>query len=356
VRNIPPEVLKKIQEEMCRPEGTVEFDYVSETLFDTALPQEVILEVAAGAHVFQLVRNERLELLFYHSAPGTGTRVATVDLTSVTPCFRVYIALVWSPSETRLHVGPRVSGGKLVRAEGRPSPVQLRVGDDGRVYRIGDTSLAVGHYSVRLGGHLVLQPTAIEAWRNTVQAVELLRKAKSEEGYAFEVILSNFIIVTLVTGFEAYCKTRFLELESEGINPDLEALITAFYSQRERAHFTADDLKEEAVTRNRTVLQKIVGDRRINFQDYEEAKKAYRRAYGIKFGEIGVSSNDLALLQRLIHHRHRVVHFSPWESYLPVASGEPELSDQKLVEKAVDCFNRFVNRLHEATLRLRPCK
>lgn len=253
MRNIPPEVLKKMQEEMCRPEGTVEFDYVSETLFDTALPQEVILELAAGAHVFQLVRNERLELLFYHSAPGTGTRVATVDLTSVTPCFRVYIALVWSPSETRLHVGPRVPGGKLVRAEGRPSPV----------------------------------------------------------------------------------------------------LITAFYSQRERAHFTADDLKEEAVARNRTVLQKIVGDQRINFQDYKEAKKAYRKAYGIKFGEIGVSSNDLALLQQLIHHRHRVVHFSPWESYLPVASGEPEFSDQKLVEKAVDCFNRFVNRLHEATLRLR---
>lgn len=107
--------------------------------------------------------------------------------------------------------------------------------------------------------------------------------------------MSNFIIVTLVTGFEAYCKTKFLELESEGINPDLEALITAFYSQQERAHFTADDLKEEAVARNRIVLQKIVGDQRINFQDYEEAKKAYRKAYGIKFGETGVSSNDLAL-------------------------------------------------------------
>ena len=29
VRNLPPDVLKRIQQEMCRPEGTLEFDYAS---------------------------------------------------------------------------------------------------------------------------------------------------------------------------------------------------------------------------------------------------------------------------------------------------------------------------------------
>jgi len=354
VRNLPSDVLKRIQEEMCRPEGTLEFDYVSETLFDPAMPQEVILELAAGAHIFQLLRNERLELVFYHSSPGTDTRVATVDLASITTCFRVFIALVWSPLETTLYVAPRVAGGKLMRAEGRPSPVRLRVGQDGHIYRIGDASLEVGHYSVRRGGRLVLQPTAIEAWRNTVQAVEMLKKAKSEDDYAFEVILSNFIIVALVTGFEAYCKTRFLELESEGITPDLEALMAAFYSQRERAHLTVEDLKKEAVAGNRTALHKMVEERRINFQDYEHAKKAYRKAYGIRFGDIGVSSDDLTLIQRLILHRHKVIHYSPWEGHLPVALGESEFSNLKLVEKAIACFSCLITRLHGVTLRLRP--
>lgn len=341
---------------MCRSEGTIEFNYVSETLFDASVPQEVILELAAGAHIFQLLRNERLELLFYHSSPGTGTRVATLNLTSITPCSRVYIALVWSPSEIRLYVGPRIAGGKLVRAKGMPSPVRFRVGRDGHIYKIGDTGVEVGHYSMRLGGRLVLQPTAIEAWRNTVQALEVLKNAKLEDGYAFEVVLSNFIIVALVTGFETYCKTRFLELESEGITPDLEALIVAFYSRRERACLTLEDLKAEALAEKRTVIRRMVEERRINFQEYEHAKKAYRKAYGIRFGDIGISSNDLALLQRLIRHRHKVVHFSPWEGYLPTPLGKPEFSNLKLVEKAIACFDHFVVKLHEATLRLRSSK
>ncbi|MDN5364639.1 MAG: hypothetical protein PWQ91_1701 [Eubacteriales bacterium] len=341
---------------MCRPEGTLEFDYVSETLFDPSVPQEVILQLAAGAHIFQLLRNEQMELVFYHSSPGTGTRAATVNLNSITPCLRLCIALVWSPLETRLCVGPRVSGGKLVQAKGVPSPVRFRVGQDGHIYRIGDAGVEVSHYSMHLARRLVLQPTAIEAWRNTVQALEVLKKAKSEDGYAFEVILSNFIIVALVTGFETYCRTRFLELESEGVTADLEAVMAAFYSQRERAGLTLEDLEAEASAENRTVIQKMVEERRINFQDYDHAKKAYRKAYGIRFGEIGVSSNDLALLQRLIHHRHSVVHFSPWEGYLPTPSGEPEFSNLKLVEKAIDCFNRFVIGLHETTLQLRPSK
>lgn len=117
-----------------------------------------------------------------------------------------------------------------------------------------------------------------------------------------------------------------------------------------------EDLKAEASAENRTVIQKMVEERRINFQEYEHVKKAYRKAYGIRFGEIGVSSNDLALLQQLIRHRHKVVHYSAWEGYLPTPSGEPEFSNLKLVEKAICCFNRFVTRLHEATLQLRPSK
>jgi hypothetical protein len=354
MRNLPPDVLEEIRQEMCRPEGTLEFHYVSEALFDAGVPSGIVLNLEAGAHLFLLVRNERMELVFYHSSPGTGTRAATVNLNSVTPCSRVYIALVWSPSETRLYVGPRVTGGMLVRADGVPSPVRLRKGRDGSIYIIGDAGVEIGHYSVYLDGRLVLEPTAIETWRNTVRAVQMLKKGSSEDGYAFEVLLSNFIIVALVTGFEAYCKKRFIELEEEGITPDLEALVAAFSSQRERAHLTVEDLKAEARARNRPAIEVTAEDRRINFQNYEQAKKAYREAYGIRFGELGASSDDLALLQRLIRHRHSVVHVSPWKGHLPTPSGEPEFSNLRLVEKAIASFDRFVERLHEATLRLRP--
>lgn len=82
-------------------------------------------------------------------------------------------------------------------------------------------------------GKPVLEPTAIETWQNTIQGVRLLQKGKSDEGYIFEVLICNLVIATLVTGFETYCKTRFIELEKEGIKPNLENLISMVFSQRE---------------------------------------------------------------------------------------------------------------------------
>lgn len=53
------------------PGGDTEFDYVFETLFNPAMPPEVILELAAGVHIFQLMCNERLELVFYQMPGAT---------------------------------------------------------------------------------------------------------------------------------------------------------------------------------------------------------------------------------------------------------------------------------------------
>ena len=65
------------------------------------------------------------------------------------------------------------------------------------------------------GGKPILQPTAIDAWKETIKATEILGTGKSDQGYIFETAVTNLTLAVLVTGFEAFTKKRFLEIEQE---------------------------------------------------------------------------------------------------------------------------------------------
>lgn len=167
-------------------------------------------------------------------------------------------------------------------------------------------------------------------------------------------MVPNLTLSILVTGFEAYCKTRFLELEQEGIKPDMAALVSIFFSQKERDAGEPDIVASEAEADHASFLQKI--EKRIKFQNYKKCKRAYNKAYVLKFGEIGIASNDLEFLQRLIEYRHRIVHVSPLIGMLnqpDVPPEEPVFSNRELGNDALKCFDTFVTKLHDATLQLR---
>ena len=355
MRNIPPDIVEQIREAIRRPEGTVSFEYVSDVLFDPKVPGGILFEIASGAHLFRVERDDELRLSFYHSSPGTGTRVATIDLKNVVPSSKVFLIFSWTPAEINFYVGPRIAGGQLVSAKGIPSPRQFRVGKDGSIFQVGDVGVEVMGVSVYQNGKPVLQPTALDAWKSTVEAVSVLFGGSSEKGHIFEVVVSNLTLSILVTGFEAYCKTRFLELEQEGIKPNIDALVSRFFTQKQRDIGMPDVIASEAEANHVSFLQKII-EKRINFQNYEECKRAYNKAYELKIGEIGIASNDLEFLQCLIRYRHRIVHVSPLLGMLnqpEVPPEEPVFSNRKLGNDALKCFDTFITKLHNATLRLR---
>jgi hypothetical protein len=344
MNNIPDDLFKQIQDAICRPEGTVTFGYTSEVLFDRNAPG-----------VFRVERDDKLQLSFFHSSPGTGTRVATIDLKKVKPSSKVFLTFSWTPKEIQLHIGPKIAGGQLVSAKGFPSPRQFRVGSDGSIFQIGDLGVEVMQVNVYQNGKPILQPTALEAWKDTIQAVRILSSGSSEMEHIFEVVVTNLSLSILVTGLEAYCQTRFLEVEQEGIKPNIDALISKFFSQKERDAGVPGILGEESKQERISIIQKIA-KKRINFQNYGDLKNAFNKAYGIKFGEIGVKTYDLQLLQRLIKYRHRVVHISPLIDMLnqqEVPPEEPVFSNKKLKEEAIKCFDSFVTNFHEATLNLK---
>ncbi|AYO30320.1 hypothetical protein D2962_06525 [Biomaibacter acetigenes] len=353
--NIQPHVIEQIRKKVNRPEGSVELISNVGELFNPNVGEGIILEISSGAQYFLVKRDSEMQMIYYYSSPGSGTWVAKIDLKKVQRCDKAYWGFTWSPQETKLFIGPWIKGGKLVISKGVPSEKQFRVGRDGSIIQIGDEGAEVTGVRMFFDGKPVLEPTAIETWQNTIQGVRLLQKGKSDEGYIFEVLICNLVIATLVTGFETYCKTRFIELEKEGIKPNLENLISMVFSQRELDIGVLEILKKRSRIRTKDFLEKIAINK-INFQNYDECKKAFNKTYGLKFSEIGLNSNELSFLRRLIQYRHRIIHVSPLIIMLnqgQVPPEEPVFAGNDLAEKAVNCFDKFVSNFHESTLKLR---
>jgi len=233
---------------------------------------------------------------------------------------------------------------------------QLRIGKDGSIYEIGGPGIELMSSSVYIGGKAVLRPTAIDTWKEVIKATEILGTGKSDQGYIFEVAVTNLTLAVLVTGFEAFTKKRFLEIEQEGITPVVDAVLNSFLSQRDKDAGIAEMLKSESQDARKTVLQLIVERDRINFQNYQKCKLAYNKAYGIRFGDLGLQSSTLENIKRFILYRHRIIHVSALLGMLnqpEVPTEEPVFSNKELALEAIREFSSFIEKLHEATLKLR---
>ncbi len=352
---IPPDVFQQIVEAICRPVGTATFEYSSPEAFLDNGKSGVILEIPSGGHYFRLDRTAERLIRFYHSSPGTSTRVATIDLTGLPEFEKAFLAFVWSPDEIRFHCGPRGIDVGLLQAVGVPSPVSFRVSQDGTVFQIGDEGLQVLGVRVRREGALILSPTAIEVWHSTVQAVELLWTGKSDKGFMFEVLQANSSLSMLVTGLENYAKTRLQEIEKEGVAPDSAALFNAFSSRAVRESARFQELEAMAAESGRSTFCVVLDSLAINFQDFDNLKRAFRKSFGIKIGEIGLSSMMIDEVRQLIRYRHRVIHVSPLLAMLndnQVPPAEPVLANEAFANRAVGVFNGVISCLHKASISL----
>lgn len=348
------ELFIKIQNVICRPEGTFEFEYDSPDLFNEEIRGGIILEIPSGQHLFRLERDDNLNLYFYHSSPGTGTRVAIIDLKMVTKSKKVVITFSWSPKEMNFFIASPAS--MPISAKEIPSEKQFRIGMDGSVHQIGDNGIEIMGVNIYQGNQPILQPTAIDAWNETINAIEILSTGESTTGYIYETILTNSILTILVTGYEAYTKKRFLELEQEGIAPNIEQIISKFYSKKEIEVGIKQILQEKAAEKEISLLQSIIQDGKVSFQEYEKCKIAYNKGYGIKFGELNFTNNILEDIQKFIKYRHKIIHVSASLSILnqeKMSTESPVFPNKKLATKAIVCFKEFIEKLHNTTLNLR---
>lgn len=350
MNNMNPKLFQLIQKSICNPEGTVTFNYTCKELFDPAI-SGIVFQVLSGGHIFMIERDADLLLHFYHSAPGTGTRVASIDLKQITKADKLFLCFSWHPEKIEFHVGPKIKGGQLRSAVGVESKKQFRVGSDGQIHQIGDSGIEVMGIRIFESGRPVLKPTAIEAWRETVKAIGILFSGKSEMGFIYENVVTNLSLSILITGFEAYAKERFLEIEQEGIVPDIDAILNSF-----KTAGIPDLIKSEAQNNNQTVLQYIIQRNTINFQNYEKCKLAYNKAYKIRFGDLDVSAPEREQIKKIFVFRHRIIHVSALLGILnqpEVPPEEPVFSKREFAEKSLTQFDNFITKLHNETLKPR---
>ena len=204
------------------------------------------------------------------------------------------------------------------------------------------------------GDNKILDSTAIQTWDETKTSIEILFKGTSPDGDIFEFICANLAIVILVTGLESYCKRRFLELEEEGIEPNFEKLTRKFIPKIERVDLT-QIIIDRACANGVSPTKQLVNEDRINFQNYDNCKTAFKKAYGINFGEdLKVSSILIEQLKDLLSYRHKIVHVSPLKA-MPNSDTKNKgiiRPSKDYATNAMNIIREFIHSLHFATLAL----
>ncbi len=357
MQQISQDIYNQMVIAMCRPEGTFAFRFTSENLFDKNNDGGIIFEITSKGQYYRLDRDKAFNLNLFHSSPGTGTHLALIDLNTIASSKSVFICFTWSTSNIDLYLGSKEIGENLIHAVGIPASTKFSIGKDGGVYQIGDKGLEVMGINVYKGSEKILTSSAIEAWQETIKATSILETGTSAEGYIYEVVVTNLTLSMLVTGFEIYSKTRFLEIEQEGIIPNIDSLLNKFLTNGERKKGLSDILKQEADAENISLLEYIVNKDRINFQNFQQCKIAYNKAYGLKFGKIEIEQKILERIQQYITFRHKIIHVSPLTAMFfneNPSIKEPIFPKKALAIQAKNDFNCFIEQLHKVTLSLRP--
>jgi hypothetical protein len=343
---------------MKRPEGTFVFSAKYDGIYDKSKGRAKLLEVVAGQTVFRLEKDGNLDVNFVFASPGTGTRIAAVNIESLLGNAFLKFFLTWSPEAIGLSIGG-ADGKELLSSKGCSSTnYDLIVGHDGIITQIGSKGVKIWNPIAVVNGKSVLENSAIKTWQDNLEAIRVLLTGTSPEGYMFESIVSSVSLSILCTGFETYCRKRFLEITGECMEPNYSELEKKFLSKAERERRLIDEYTQSAIEKGHSLAHELVDRRRIDFGNYDNCKDAFCRGYNISFAEdIGVPIQVIQRITEFIKYRHRIVHVSPLITvlnYYEVPLKEPVFSNKALIEIAIKNFGTFIEALHKKTLSLRP--
>ncbi|WP_266206265.1 hypothetical protein [Pontibacter kalidii] len=348
----PQDQIGELQEMMRYPEGSFVnqiflgvFSFGDNSAFR-------IIEVPTGKIVLILEKDINDNLVFYHSSPGTGTRRAFIDLKKFKLDRLLTIIMIWSPDQIKLVVGNQGLNNQEVSL-GSPSTVKFGIAEDGEIIQMGDEGIQTISVEIYSNGKQLFKNSAVETWDSVVEAAELLlNNNPNTRDYSYEAVIVNMILVILVTGFESYCKHRFLELEEEGIQVNFESLANAFLDRSEKEVNEIQAILNAAQLEGITPTQKLIKQGRINFQNFDVAKKAFKKGFDISFhNDLGMSKESLDEIKSIIRIRHRIVHVSLMMSILnPLEKGRPIFPKYEYARRAVKTFNSFIKAIHHQTL------
>ena len=356
---LPPIVIRQLQQGLTQRAGTYELnaDGIEEIFklddFPIIFFRLVDKDKKTGTRL-GLDRDGNLNYV-YHS-PGTRTQVAKLSLKKFEGCGDFIFGISWSPELIRLKVICKVEPGKVTEAVGGLSLDQWHIDDTGFVMETFSHGSLVKHVNISMSvnGNQTYTPSAAESWKDIKTAIQVLLDAKSDSGGSvLPHVRTNLVLTILTTGFETYCKRRFLELEVSGITVNDEDLLKAADLFAKLTATQIDSIRNSAWQAGVTFADQAIRDRLISFQSYDTCKSLYK-LHGINFGSL-LQSSVLGDLKRYIRLRHRITHISPYIESIAEAAGPglaPITDYDIFAERAVKTFEQFITALHEATLHI----
>lgn len=351
-KNLENSDSEEIRENLKTPIGTFSFRFSAEKLFEKDLGG-IIYEIVAGEIYYRLEKDNNLNIKYYRSSPGTGTKVAIVNISELSYSEAIRIFMTWQPENINLHITNTTGEKKALTGKGENSKKQFRVTPDGGIIQIGDENVQTMGFEMYVGGKPFLQPTAIESWQNKVNSVNLLFNSESkEEEKRWETVITNMAMVVMVTGFESYCKTRFLEMEKEGKKVNFSELLNSFSSKIEKENNIEESIYQKAKENAVTPLKYIIDKKRIDFQNFKRCNTAFKKGYNITFFEdLNIVKEEIELIKQIIKYRHRIVHYSMYESAFNMEDhdAEPIFVQVKFGRECLSAFENFINELHKKT-------
>jgi len=341
---------EQISSLLCRNEAAAAIEVTLAELFHALKEKIPIRKIIAGQHVFIIVFSDDQKTLdFYYSVPSSGTRKASLETQKVIEILKLsqneaIIGFSWTPHELSFGVFSKYSNDSE-GVKGNPSDILFRVDKTGNIVQ---QSSNMSNVHIYKDGKLNISPTAIETWNETINSINiLLEKAYKDDDFQYNVAITNSIVSMIISGFEIYTQRRFVELEGEGLSPNIQKLVDKVISTRK----TTEDEKEKLYA---TSLDKLV-EEKINFQSFDKCKQAYNSCYNIVFGNME-KSTELEKLKSFIQCRHQIIHVNPSFSCLnmkELPKKDPILSNKETAILMRDHFINFINKLHNKTMELR---
>lgn len=329
---------------LCRNEASIGLPINLKEFNESFKKNQPLRQVVSKDHIFIILFSDNKKSLnFYHSSPGTGTRKASILFTECLDIFKANAQAIlifsWCPESISFGIASKYTD-KSYGARGRKSDKNFRVDRFGNI-TILSSIISETHFYIN--GKMNISPTAINTWKDTIKAVELLiEQGYIEDNFKYNVSITNSIISMIISGFEIYNKKRLIEIEGEGSKPNIMKWVKRLkkYDEPEEFHN----------------LEGIIKKKLINLQDFDSCKKAYNQCYNIIFGNI-FKSQEIERIKEYIECRHQIIHVYPSLSCLNMAkmpTVPPIISNKETAILIKETFDNFISILHIETLKLRP--
>ncbi|HEU5445645.1 MAG TPA: hypothetical protein VFU67_00740 [Nitrososphaeraceae archaeon] len=290
------------------------------------------------------------KIVFDHYSTITGLRKAELTLPQSRTA-KILIFCSWNLKTNSLTILIDNTNPFSINAIQTNSQVNF---DDNGVPPIIDPAVMT-YRAITFEGEEIHPTPAIVSWKNVINNVNMLVASiknidpDKRHVVGFEIIKSCF--EKIVTGFEVYLKSRFIELEdflgfdyhklikyvSQNLKPKIIAELNSLYLRRSKLRYLVP--KYSSV---------------FNFQDFDKSKELYKKFYKLSFFEIpNLDRKLIDDVKGTLLLRHSITHSDHVTSVLNIEDeSKTKIIDENYLNNAVQQMNEFILKIDEFSIEL----